>query len=51
MLRYRAEDGLHPNTVIQGLMANEVLKALNAAYGAGIELLTDEEILALTVNQ
>jgi len=51
VLRYRAEDGLHPNTVIQGLMANEVLKALNAAYGAGIELLTDEEILALTVNQ
>lgn len=50
-LRYRAEDGLHPNTAIQGLVANEVLKALNAAYGTGVELLTDAEIMALTANQ
>lgn len=45
---YRAEDGLHPNTAIQGLIANQVLQALNENFAAKIELLTDEEILSLT---
>jgi hypothetical protein len=45
--KYIAEDGHHPNTIIQALMANEVLKAMNIAYSAGIPLLTDEEILAV----
>jgi len=43
--KYLAEDGLHPNTIIQALIANEVLKAMNSAYGTGIPLLTDDEIL------
>jgi hypothetical protein len=45
--KYIADDGLHPNTIVQALMANEVLKAMNSAYGAGIALLSDEEILEL----
>ena len=43
--KYIANDGLHPNTAIQALMANEILAALNSAYGADIDLLSDEEIL------
>jgi hypothetical protein len=45
--KYRAEDGMHPNTIIQAQMANQVIAALNAVYGAGISPLTDEEILSL----
>jgi hypothetical protein len=48
---YRAEDGLHPNTLIQGLIANQVLTALNEKYDLGVELLSEEEIMALTANQ
>ena len=48
---YRAEDGLHPNTLVQGLIANQVIEALNDRYDTGIELLTDDEILALTSDQ
>ena len=45
-----ADDGLHPNTLIQALVANQVIKALNAAYALNIQLLSDDEILALTEN-
>jgi phospholipase/lecithinase/hemolysin len=45
--KYIAEDGLHPNTIIQALFANQVLEGMNSAYDAGIPLLTDEEILAV----
>lgn len=43
--KFIAEDGRHPNTIIQGLMANEIIAGLNSAYGAGIAPLTDVEIL------
>ena len=42
-----AEDGLHPNTLIQGLMANQVIGALNQAYGHNIQALSDQELLAV----
>ncbi len=45
--KYIAEDGLHPNTIIQAMLANQVLKAMNGAYNAGIPLLSDEEILGV----
>lgn len=45
-----ADDGLHPNTLIQALIANQVLKALNTAYDLNIRLLSDAEMLALTKN-
>jgi phospholipase/lecithinase/hemolysin len=38
------EDGIHPNTIPQGLIANEILKALNAANGTAIPLLTTDEL-------
>lgn len=44
---YSAEDGLHPNTLIQGLIANEVIMALNNAYGHDIDTLTDQELLSV----
>lgn len=46
--KFAADDGLHPNTAIQGLIANQILGAANSAYGTGIPLLTDAEIVALT---
>lgn len=42
-----AEDGIHPNTVIQGLMANEIIAALNRALDLDIAPLRDYEILKL----
>lgn len=44
---FAAEDGIHPNTVIQALIANEIIEALNASYGHSIQTLSDAEILAL----
>ncbi|WP_145999110.1 hypothetical protein [Oceanicoccus sp. KOV_DT_Chl] len=46
-LNYAAEDGLHPNTIIQGLLANEMIAALNDNYGHNITQLSDQEILSL----
>jgi hypothetical protein len=46
-MNYISEDGLHPNTTIQGLIANEILAALNESYGYEVALLTDEEILTV----
>lgn len=45
-----ADDGLHPNTLIQALMANQVIKALNLAYSLNISVLSDAEILSLTTS-
>ncbi len=42
-----AEDGLHPNTVIQALLANQVIKALNANFGESIPVLSDADIESL----
>jgi len=38
-------DGVHPRTVLQGMFANVVLAALNQAYGADVDLFTEEELL------
>ena len=38
-------DGVHPNTVLQGIIANSVLEALNIGFGAGLTLFTEAEIL------
>ena len=46
--KYIADDGLHPNTAIQALMANEIIKAVNQAKGTNIALLSNAEIIALT---
>lgn len=46
--KYIAEDGIHPNTAIEGLIANQVIDALNIGYGYNVALLTDAEILSLT---
>ncbi len=39
-------DDFHPNTNGQALIANLIVEAFNARYGAGIRLLTTEEILS-----
>jgi hypothetical protein len=44
---FSAEDGLHPNTLIQALFANEIIAALNSVYGQSIETLSDDEMLAI----
>lgn len=44
---FTSEDGLHPNTAIQALLANEVIQALNTHFSAGIAPLTDAEIYTL----
>lgn len=46
-LSFTAEDNIHPNTIIQGLIANEVIGVLNSAYGHDIALLSDGELLGL----
>ncbi|NWG18214.1 MAG: hypothetical protein HXY41_16445 [Chloroflexi bacterium] len=40
-------DGIHPGTVIAGVMANFYIDYLNQAFDPDIDPLTDEEILAL----
>ena len=40
------EDGIHPNTTIQGIFANAMMAAINIAYGANLTLFTEEQILA-----
>ncbi len=46
-LHFTAEDGIHPNTIIQGLIANEIIDALNSNFGHQIAPLSDTEILEL----
>ena len=46
-----ADDELHPNTTVQAMIANQVIKAFNANYGMAIPLLSDEEILKLTETE
>lgn len=38
-------DGFHPNTVVQGILANTILQALNAGYGASVPLFSEQELL------
>ncbi|HVU86435.1 MAG TPA: SGNH/GDSL hydrolase family protein [Pirellulales bacterium] len=39
-------DGIHPNTAIQGLVANLFMQALNTGYNAGAPLFTEAQLLA-----
>jgi hypothetical protein len=39
------DDGVHPNTTLQGIIANAVMEALNIAYGANLTLFSEAEIL------
>lgn len=50
-LNFAAHDGLHPSTIIQGLMANEFLQAMNDSYGTSYALLTEQEILSAAVPE
>jgi lysophospholipase L1-like esterase len=45
------KDGFHPGTVIQTLIANEILKAINGFAAAPIPLFTNREILADILGQ
>jgi lysophospholipase L1-like esterase len=38
-------DGFHPNTVLQGILANTILQAFNSGYGAGVPLFSEQELL------
>ncbi len=40
------DDGIHPSTVLQGLVANLMLTGLNEVYGTNLTLFTEDEILA-----
>jgi lysophospholipase L1-like esterase len=44
------KDGFHPGTMIQALLANEILDALNRAAAAGIPSLAQREILGPVVG-
>lgn len=46
--KYIADDGLHPNTIVQGLIANQVIYALNDGFGLAIAPLSESEILGYT---
>ena len=39
------EDGAHPGTVIQGILANVILEALRSGYGEDVSLFDESEIL------
>jgi lysophospholipase L1-like esterase len=39
-------DGVHPNTTIQGVMADLFMQALDTGYQAGVPLFTEQQILA-----
>ena len=38
-------DGFHPHTVVQGVLANAIMQALDLGTGANLSLFTDAEIL------
>jgi hypothetical protein len=44
---YIAEDGIHLNTLMQGQLANEIIKLLNDNYGRNIAPISDAELLQL----
>lgn len=46
-----ASDSIHPNTIMQGLNANEFLRYLNDIRGLDIPLLTDQEIISAAVPE
>ncbi|MEX0979050.1 MAG: SGNH/GDSL hydrolase family protein [Pirellulales bacterium] len=40
------DDGIHPHTTLQGVIANLVMEGLNIGYGANLSLFSETEILA-----
>jgi lysophospholipase L1-like esterase len=44
---YLAEDGIHLNTLMQGQLANEIIRLLNDNYGRNIAPISDAELLRL----
>jgi lysophospholipase L1-like esterase len=40
------DDGVHPHTTVQGIMANLVLEAFNVGYGEDLPLFSEADILA-----
>lgn len=44
---YLSEDGIHLNTLMQGQLANEIIKLLNDNYGRNIAPISDAELLQL----
>jgi hypothetical protein len=47
---YFTHDMVHPNTIIQGLMANEFIRVLNDEFGLEIATLSDAEILDVALH-
>lgn len=45
--RFLAEDGIHLNTMMQGLLANEFITAMNVNFGYDIDIISDNELLTL----
>jgi hypothetical protein len=39
-------DGIHPNSVLQGIFANLITTGLNVGYGAGFPVFSETELLA-----
>jgi hypothetical protein len=44
---YLSEDGIHLNTLMQGQLANEIIRLLNDNYGRNITPISDAELLQL----
>jgi hypothetical protein len=44
---YISEDGIHLNTLMQGQLANEIIRLLNDNYGQNITPISDAELLTL----
>lgn len=40
------DDRVHPNTIMQGIIANTIMEALNIGFGTGLVLFTETELLA-----
>ena len=40
------DDSTHPNTTLQGLIANLAMAGMNVGYGAGLTLFSEQELLA-----
>lgn len=46
-----SQDAFHPNTSAQAFIANEIIRAFNAKFGAGIPQLSGAEIIAYLESQ
>lgn len=50
-MNFIASDTIHPNTIVQGMLANQFLTEMNALRGLDIPLLTDQEIIRAAVPE